>query len=369
MTQLPSPALSPPLLLATDGSPSARMAQTLMQSIATLFVQTQDENSEILVVVTVQPRPSKRLKRSSKKIAPAPSESGLEVVSVEVEGAAAPSSPSGRSQGGLSLGQLSELVATNFPPNFPLSLQVRQGRPATEILNCARSVDAGLIAIGHRGVGGVRELLLGSVSTAIARYAPCSVLVARTRADLPAPASLNHALLVVDGSLAARQTLAIARQLAPAGIQTVTLLHIQPPLNASYLVTPFVSRTSSWQLNQSLQDAHREQGEQILQKAAATLNNVSNLTVQTRLHTGDAGPSICQVAQEVGANLIILGSDSTRRSLLSPLQAVRLPRRKQSAANSTRPVLRNTRLSVTDDYVIHYAPCPVLLCRAVAEES
>lgn len=322
----------------------------------------------VVVAITVQPRPPKRFKRAPKKGQQPVLEPSSDLPSQEPVASGVSSPVAERSQAGLSLEQLTELVAPAFPQDFPLALQVRQGRAATEILNCARTVHAGLIAVGHRGVGGVRELLLGSVSTAIARYAPCSVLVARTQAETEINASLRHILLVVDNSVAARQAILTARQFIPVGVETVTLLHIQPPLNASYLVTPLVSRTSSWHLNQSVRDAQREQGEHVLQKAAALLQDIPDITVQTRLHTGDAGPSICQVAQELGANLVMVGSDSTRRALLFPLQSVRLPRRKQAETDSSRPVLRNTRLSVTDDYVIHYAPCPVLLCRAVSEE-
>lgn len=373
LTELPFSALFSPLLLATDGSPSARLAQTLIRSIAMLFTTPershQPDAPAIVLVLTVQPRPTKQLKRSTKK----GNQPALDATSEPTREAAAAmaTSSSGmeRSQGGLSMEQLTELVAIDFPNNFPVSLQVRQGRAAIEILNCARTVEAGLIAVGHRGVGGVRELLLGSVSTAIARYAPCSVLVARTQAETAIEANLRHVLLIVDNSVAVRQAILTARQLIPTGIETITLLHIQPPLNASYLVTPLVSRMSSWQLSQSVRDAQREQGEHVLQKAAGMLQDLSDVTVQTRLHTGDAGPSICQTAQELGANLILIGSDAARRSLLSPLQSVRLPRRKQTEPNENRPILRNTRLSITDDYVIHYAPCPVLLCRAVAEEA
>ncbi|HEY9616341.1 MAG TPA: universal stress protein, partial [Microcoleaceae cyanobacterium] len=130
----------------------------------------------------------------------------------------------------------------------------------------------------------------------------------------------------------------------------------------------FGSPTLSWQLNQSLQTAQKEQGEQLLRRAKSAFAG-TNLDVQTRMQTGDPAPLICQVAQEQGANLIILGSDPTRRSLLSPLQAplqaLRSGRRQAADGEpvKSRRTLRNTRLSVTEDYVIHYAPCPVLLCR------
>ena len=450
MTQEFSPALSLPLLLATDGSPGAQLAQAMVQPIATVMANTvmaagvmatsdpatptndpapdstpndsaepssplhsptgsspepgtetpPNERPDVLIVVTVQPRGAKRrlraaslLPQGSPKAAP-PSPSSPAVADTAAalpapgDGVAAdpaaiatlpteatPTPPTNpRSPLGLTLEQLTQLIRRDFPADFPLSLQVRYGRPTTEILNCARTSGAGLIAVGHRGTGGVRELLLGSVSTAIARYAPCSVLVARSipkpapgnhaaaPALDPASAKLTHVLVAIDGSHASRQALATVKYLRAAGIETVTLLHIQPPLNTNYLVAPFVAHSPSWQLSQSLQAAQREQGEQVLRKAAALLAD-TDLHVQTRLHVGEAGPSICQIAQAMGADLILLGNDAARRSLLSPLQAMRLPRRN---ATQNRPILRNTRLSVTDDYVIHYAPCPVLLCRAIA---
>lgn len=340
MNQTLAPVLAPPLLLAVDGSASARSAQQMIRPIAELLQAHHRSNPSVLTVVTVQPRVSRRGRRENHK---AQRELGQTATIVSAQAA---------HESTLAVENLTALVREDFAVGFPLTVEVRQGRPVTEILNCARSLQAGLIAVGHRGVGGMRELMLGSVSTAIARYAPCSVLVARTPPKAIAP-GWQHVLVVVDDAIATRHALALVRQFADAGIQRVTLLHVQSPVNANYLVGPFVSPNPSWQLSQSLQSAQKEEGENILHQAKATLEH-TNLTVQTRLQTGDPGPLLCQVAQEVQANLILLGSDLTRRSLLSPLQAFR----------GDRPVLRNTRLSVTEDYVIHYAPCAVLLCRA-----
>ena len=43
-----------------------------------------------------------------------------------------------------------------------------------------------LVVLGARGTGGIRGLVVGSVTTAVVRHAPCSVLVARA-ADLDSP--------------------------------------------------------------------------------------------------------------------------------------------------------------------------------------
>jgi nucleotide-binding universal stress UspA family protein len=53
------------------------------------------------------------------------------------------------------------------------------GDPAELICAYAEEIDARLIAIGTRGYGTVASLLLGSVSNAVIRNAPCPVLVVR----------------------------------------------------------------------------------------------------------------------------------------------------------------------------------------------
>ena len=56
---------------------------------------------------------------------------------------------------------------------------VRLGRPVEEIVILADEIDAGLVVVGSRGLGGIRRLLLGSVSDGVVRHAHCPVLVVR----------------------------------------------------------------------------------------------------------------------------------------------------------------------------------------------
>ncbi|MDH7481733.1 MAG: universal stress protein [Armatimonadota bacterium] len=62
---------------------------------------------------------------------------------------------------------------------IPIKTEIRQGIPADTIVQVAREGNFDLIVMGHRGKGGFREFLLGSVSKHIIQNAPCSVLVAR----------------------------------------------------------------------------------------------------------------------------------------------------------------------------------------------
>lgn len=48
------------------------------------------------------------------------------------------------------------------------------------ILSTIEDTAPDLIAVGARGTGGIRGLLVGSVATAVVQHAPCSVLVAKT---------------------------------------------------------------------------------------------------------------------------------------------------------------------------------------------
>ncbi len=59
------------------------------------------------------------------------------------------------------------------------------GDPAERICAYAEEIDARLIAIGTRGHSTVASLLLGSVSNAVIRHAPCPVLVVRASERAP----------------------------------------------------------------------------------------------------------------------------------------------------------------------------------------
>ena len=54
------------------------------------------------------------------------------------------------------------------------------GNPGRSICELASNWDADLILVGSRGLKGLKEMFLGSVSNYVAHNAPCSVLIART---------------------------------------------------------------------------------------------------------------------------------------------------------------------------------------------
>ena len=56
---------------------------------------------------------------------------------------------------------------------------LRIGKADEEIIGLAEELDAGLIVMGSRGLGGIRRVLMGSVSDSVVRHAHCPVLVVR----------------------------------------------------------------------------------------------------------------------------------------------------------------------------------------------
>lgn len=63
--------------------------------------------------------------------------------------------------------------------------QVVVGPAARQLRRIAQRENAGLIVVGSRGLGGLKELALGSVSDALTHKAPCSVLAVKPRVKVP----------------------------------------------------------------------------------------------------------------------------------------------------------------------------------------
>lgn len=74
---------------------------------------------------------------------------------------------------------LEDAIATARARGVAIRTHLATGDPAEEICAYAGRENARLVAIGTRGHGSVASLLLGSVSNAVVRHAPCPVLVVR----------------------------------------------------------------------------------------------------------------------------------------------------------------------------------------------
>ena len=64
-------------------------------------------------------------------------------------------------------------------PNLAISSMLREGDPALEIVNAAKEGGFDVIVVGHKGLGKMKELFLGSTSEKVAHLAPCPVIIVR----------------------------------------------------------------------------------------------------------------------------------------------------------------------------------------------
>ncbi len=93
--------------------------------------------------------------------------------------------------------------------------------PVEAILYQTRRVGADIIVVGSRGHGPVRRLLLGSVSRAVVRRAPCATLVVKGSSRSP-----RRFLVGFDGSANARRAVDFVARLRPPRGGLVTLVDV-----------------------------------------------------------------------------------------------------------------------------------------------
>ena len=65
-----------------------------------------------------------------------------------------------------------------YVPAFVTTKMV-EGRPADRIIDITNKANIDFIVIGSRGLGGVKQIVLGSVSDRVADEAPCPVLIVK----------------------------------------------------------------------------------------------------------------------------------------------------------------------------------------------
>lgn len=110
----------------------------------------------------------------------------------------------------------------HLPANFAYVQRIHQiGHPVEVILETARSAGSHLIMLGARGLGPVKELILGSVSHRVLLHAPCSTMIVK------APVTQFHKILLpIEGpedAEAALQFLALNPFRQPVEVEVFTV--------------------------------------------------------------------------------------------------------------------------------------------------
>jgi len=64
-------------------------------------------------------------------------------------------------------------------PNLKVSTMLREGRPSENIIEVANEEKIDLIVLGSRGIGSIKESLLGNVRDRVTDEAKCSILIVK----------------------------------------------------------------------------------------------------------------------------------------------------------------------------------------------
>ncbi len=187
--------------------------------------------------------------------------------------------------------------------SLELTSEIILGQPQETLIAEADRWGADLIILGSRGLGGFKRFLLGSVSTAVATHAHCSVEIAR--ADEAHPVRKTHLkiLLAVDGSEGSDAAVkAVLARPWPEG-STVKII------GAAELPKP--PRPDLWALPQNYfeewEKIMADQARAAVEKAAAQFAG-KEMTVLPEVIKGPARAVILNEAESWGADLIVLGS-------------------------------------------------------------
>ncbi len=104
-------------------------------------------------------------------------------------------------------------------------VQLKTGSPVDQILYASEELEAGLVVVGRRGLGGVKRLLMGSVSEGVVHHARCPVLVLRSEEGVWPP---SHVIMADDSSEDAKKAAGLAASIGGLFGASGSLIQVYP---------------------------------------------------------------------------------------------------------------------------------------------
>jgi nucleotide-binding universal stress UspA family protein len=199
------------------------------------------------------------------------------------------------------------------------------GTSGKTICETARSEQADLIVVGHRGLSGMKELVQGSVSNYLVHHAPCAVLTVLGQSH----PTWQNILVAVDGSEIARQAFDQAlAQTTGAKLHLLHVLSVEDKGSPSIFALRDPDFERQW-------EAFAKPSLKMLKSHQAIAQAAG---VETEIHQklgSNPGRVICDLAQGLQFDLIVVG----RRGLSG---------------------LAEMLMGSVSNFVTHYASCSVL---------
>lgn len=205
---------------------------------------------------------------------------------------------------------------------------LREGEPKDIVSKVADEINADLIVMGSRGLQGLKAIIGNSVSQYVFQLSSRPMLLVKD--DLYAIAPIKRILVALDKSDSAKESLKVATDLAR-------------DIEGSEIILVHSISKLSGKLEEVVRD--RPENDPVL---ADAITQVRRMGIKYRCMApqGKPGARICELADQLNVNLLVLGS----------------PDRRPTIAKGMPDIDRLLGGSLSD-YVRVYANCPVLLTR------
>ncbi len=216
------------------------------------------------------------------------------------------------------LNVLKEKLRDDYAPAQPIDVEyeARDGEAADAIVAKAREIGADLIVMGTHGRTGVSWLLTGSVATAVLRRADCTVLALRSSVHMRKADGARVIVHPTDFSENSHVALEVARSLAVDHGARLVIIHVTPP--AILMDGTVAGEVDPAAFRAALDDLRaRYDGPDL------------KYPIETRLILGSAREEILAAANEIGCDLIVMGTHgrgALGRLLLGSVAESVLPR-------------------------------------------
>jgi nucleotide-binding universal stress UspA family protein len=213
----------------------------------------------------------------------------------------------------------------HLPADFFHVQRIHQtGHPVDVIVETARSARSNLIMVGARGLGPVKELILGSVSHRVLMHAPCSTMI------IKAPLTqLRKILLPIEG-----------QEDAEAALQFLALQPFRPRVEVE-VFTVWPQPQLSWPTTVRQSDLLEIQAiEEARERMKSITDQLTQMNIGNQAHVGIGNPAyaILEQAKASQSDLIMMGTHG-------------------------RGGLSRLLMGSVSHSVLHQAPCPVLIVR------
>lgn len=225
-----------------------------------------------------------------------------------------------------------EKLRARIAPEIRVSLEVREGRPATEICRMAAETKTNFIFMTCHGRKGVKRVMMGSTAEEVVHNAPCSVLILKPVAGkCTLPLKIERLGVAYDESESSRAALALALRFMRHSVSQLDLISAVEPIT---LLAPEMAMIS---------DRERVEEAQLrLEKVCRDIP--AAIPIETNLRLGKPWRVIQEIVDENHCDLLIIG-----------------------AHEYWRP--GDWILGTTAEKVVRHAACPVLVVRPAPSGS